>query len=209
MPNVTVQSMIDRAAGILQDVSNVRWSRAELLDYLNDAQRQIVVHRPDVGAVTTAHECVADTKQDIPADGVRFLHVRRNTGGAVVTKISLSVLDASMPNWHGMEGDAVDHYAFDPIEPKCFYVFPKPPAGHSVELTYSKDPDLIAAEGGTIGIDDIYANALLDFMLHRAYQKDATYGDLSKATLYLQSFNAALGIKGKIDAGLNQRGAAQ
>ena len=46
MATVKVIDVIDKAEEILQDNSNVRWSQQTLLDYLNDAQREIVLFSP-------------------------------------------------------------------------------------------------------------------------------------------------------------------
>ena len=43
MATVKVIDLIDRAEEILQDTTNVRWSQQTLLNYLNDAQREIVL----------------------------------------------------------------------------------------------------------------------------------------------------------------------
>ena len=49
-------------------------------------------------------------------------------------------------------------------------------------------------------LDDIYANAIFDYMLYRAYQKDTeSASDLNKATLFLQSFQNSMGIKSQAD----------
>ena len=47
MATVKVIDLIDRAETVLQDTTNTRWAQAELLGYLNDAQREIVMQRPD------------------------------------------------------------------------------------------------------------------------------------------------------------------
>ena len=44
---VKVIDLIDKAEEILQDNTNVKWSQQSLLSYLNDAQREIVLIRPD------------------------------------------------------------------------------------------------------------------------------------------------------------------
>lgn len=53
-----------------------------------------------------------------------------------------------------------------------------------------------------IKLDDIYANAILDYVLYRAYSKDAEYAaNASRAALHYQAFTAALGAKTQVDAG--------
>ena len=52
-----------------------------------------------------------------------------------------------------------------------------------------------------INLDDIYANVILDYLLYRAYSKDADYAaNGQRAINHLNSFNSSLGAKTTIDA---------
>ena len=42
MATVKVTDIIDRASRSIQDTSNVRWTKAELLDYFNDTNTHVV-----------------------------------------------------------------------------------------------------------------------------------------------------------------------
>lgn len=210
MPQVKVKDLIDRVSTILQDKTNVRWSRADLLTYLNDAQRQIVIHRPDANAINATFTCGNASKQALPTGGIRLLTVRRNTNGNAITQIKRDTLDIQLPNWHTIVAtDGVEHFVYDQLDPRNFYVFPVPAANHQIEIVYAKAPDAIVDElaNTVIGLDDIYANAIVDYMLYSAYRKDATYGDPGRAALYLQAFNSALGIKTQVDGAIAQRAA--
>ena len=81
MATTKVVDVIDRAAIILQDASHVRYPEAELLKFFNDAQREVVLHRPDAKMVTADHDCVAGSKQALPATGLRLIDVVRNKDG--------------------------------------------------------------------------------------------------------------------------------
>ena len=50
MGTLTGANLISRIQDILQDTTSVRWSEAELLRYINDAQREVVNLRPDSAA---------------------------------------------------------------------------------------------------------------------------------------------------------------
>jgi len=68
-----------------------------------------------------------------------------------------------------------------------------------VEISYSIPPAECATEGDNIAIPEIYANALLDYVMFRAFSKDSEYSDPGKAAKYYQMFGNALGVKIKID----------
>ncbi len=47
MATTQVVDILDRASIILQDNTNVRFPNDELLKFFNDAQKEVVLHRPD------------------------------------------------------------------------------------------------------------------------------------------------------------------
>jgi hypothetical protein len=73
-----------------------------------------------------------------------------------------------------------------------------------VELVYSSSPTDVPSVGSTITLDDVYANAIIDFMLYRAYSKDAEYAaNREYAKQHYQSFMTSLGLKAQTDQSVN------
>ena len=110
-------------------------------------------------------------------------------------------LNTTEPNWHNptVTGDAehsteVKHYIFDIKDPRKFYVYPGVAGSAYVEIVYSKNPTSIGAATDVIQVDDIFANALINFVLYRAYLKDAEYaGNQQRAGTHFQLFTQSLG----------------
>lgn len=211
MATTKAVELINRVAVTLQDPTFVRWTQQELLDYLNDAQRQVVLFRPDAKTVNTTFTCAATAKQVLPADGLRLINVLRNQGGRAITKVDRKILDVQLPAWAEavIGADGVKHFVYDAIDPKVFYLYPKPSASNVIELVYSTSPSNIvisnfSTDTQVIAIDDIYANAIMDYMMYRAYQKDSEFANLNRAGVYFQAFTTALGIKSQADGGLNE-----
>ena len=194
-------AVINRAAVLLQDTTNVRWPRLELLDWLNDAALQIVMLRPDSSVANASVTLIAGTKQSIPEAGLRLLDVIRNVTGRAVRLVSREILDAQNPDWHTSAGAAViKHYSVDLRDPKRFYVFPPATASAAVEVLYSVPPTACADETSTVGISDIYVNQIVDLMMFRAYSKDAEYaGNAAKADACMKRAMDLLGAKTAID----------
>jgi hypothetical protein len=63
---LTAQSIIRRAVETLQDSTSIRWPINELVRYLNDGQREVVLYRPDAMVTSSTVTCVAGTKQSTP-----------------------------------------------------------------------------------------------------------------------------------------------
>jgi hypothetical protein len=209
MPTLTANNLINRAAKLLQDETHVRWPRAELLDWLNDGQRVIALLLPDaytdMDAVTASSSGQATF--NIPSTGVRLIDVLHNTAGnkRAVRQIDRSVLDTQYPNWRSDTAAAeAKHFAFDKRNPKVFYLYPPLTSGSGVEVVYSAAPDAVtvASESSTevIKLDDVFGTAIVDFMVYRAYLKDAEYAaNDSRAKGAYETFIASLSGKRAAD----------
>jgi len=213
MATIQVNNLIDRAANIAQDTTFIRWPQAEWLGWANDAQREVVLLKPQASVKNEAFSLSANsTKQTLPASGIQLLDVPRNMGsngstpGGAIRITTREVLDAQVPTWHSDANVAgsIKHYCFDPRDPKTFYVYPKAPSGAwYVECIYAANPTDCSL-GGVIQIDDIYANAILNLMLHRAYSKDAEYAQNGQlATAYYQAAMQSLGVKTQNEVATN------
>ena len=210
MATITATNIVSRAAIVLQDTTGVRWPQTEeLLLWLNDGQREIVLRKPDAYAQNAVVALVAGTKQTIPATGIQLLDVIRNmgTGGATpgraITRIDREILDEQRPSWHSETASAeTKHYMFDPRDPKHFYVYPPQHATPGrVEMVYAASPTDVAALGNTITLDDIYSGVLLDYILYRAYSKDADLTPTApqRAVSHYNAFMASLGAKSQME----------
>lgn len=218
MATTKVVDILDRAGIILQDSMNVRFPKQELLKFFNDAQKEVVMHRPDAKMANTTFDCADGTKQTLPTAAITLIEVIRNVSGRAITQVQRRILDETLPNWHQSTAgtNKIEHFVYDPAYPKIFYVYPQAVSGsHSLEIVYSAMPNDItitdaAFANGTdiqvIDIDDIYANSLLDYVLYRSYQKDSEFaGNAQRAMMHYQSFSAALGVKTEIDSAITPR----
>lgn len=181
MGTVTGQEIINKAQIVLQDQSGIRWpDTGELLGWLNDGQREVMIYKPNANVVNGAVQLSAGTKQSLPANGIQLIDVPRNMGadgntpGRAIRIVMREVLDAQAPDWHASTPAAVTrHYMYSPLDPKHFYVYPPATGSSSVEIVYSAVPANLAQLENAISIDDIYANVLVDYVLYRAYSKDS------------------------------------
>jgi hypothetical protein len=214
---VSVQSVIDRVQTVLQDTTGVRWPVvSELVLWVNDAQREIALLKPDASATNTTVTLVAGTKQAIPDGGNRLLKVVRNMSDTVanngvgrrsVRLVDREVLDSQTPNWHDstVTGDAahtnvVKHYIYDEANPRNYYVYPGVSGSAYLELIYSANP-VAVTQSDNLSIPDIYANSIMNYVLYMAYMKDAEYaGNAQRASNHYQLFSASVTGKGQIDA---------
>jgi len=212
----TAQSVIRRAAETLQDLTATRWSTGELVRYLNDGQREALMFRPDVFATSTTLTLVDGAKQTLPATAAKLLDVVRNVAAAstkrVVRIVNRQLLDSQIPDWH-IAPPAVSaiHYMYDPITPREFYVYPPATVLTQLDIVVAQYPTAIAEPGsgtytavsGNIGMPDVLANSLTDYVLYRAFMKDAEQaGNATRAQTHYALFGSALNIDFKGTTGV-------
>ena len=211
---LTGANLISRIQDILQDTTSIRWPEAELLRYINDAQREVCNLRPESTATTANVALVVGTKQTLPSGGLRLIKVTRNmsaaggsaTGKRAVRLVDADILNTQEPNWHDptVSGDAahtttVKHYIFDEDDPRAYYVYPGASSTSTfLEIVFSGAPTDLTATSSTISVDDIFANAIIDYVLFRCYLKDAEYaGNQQRAGTHFQLFSSSLGAGGQ------------
>ena len=225
-----VSDITYRVRTLLNDIDSIRWLDAELVVWINDAQKIVAMMRPDASVTIGLATLVVGTKQTLPSGGLRLLDVIRNIGsdgitaGRAIRIVDREVMDSTNELWHSATTVAtIKNYVYDNRSPTVFYVSPPAIAGTKIEVMYSTSPAEIvydATSGGTItsslatvlAISDIYLDVIVNFVLFRAYSKDAEYAaNATLANAYLSIVNTMLGIKTQKDAAyspdLNSKGA--
>lgn len=221
MATVKVVELVSKAQTILQDATSTRWPVLELQSWLNDSYREILLVRPDINTKTGTFTCAAGTRQVITAqfsNALRVIDVVRNVATTstkeAVRVVDRRVLDDQRRAWHAETGTVnIQHFMFDPRVPKEFLVYPPATTSAQLEVVYSEAPTahtLTEAQlidpttSETIKVDDSYANAMLDYMLYRAYSKDAEYAaNVQRAVSHYQAMQTALGVKTQGDSAAN------
>ena len=216
MSTVKVVELISRAETLLQDV-NVRWPVLELQSWLNDAYKEIVSMHPDSNTQTDVYTCSAGVRQDISStypESYRVLEVLSNkaTGSKkkAVQLVSRKSMDSMRPGWYNDTASInIEKYMYDGRVPKEFLVYPPAlntaqleiiyatvPAPHTLTETQLNNP----ATAETIRLDVIYANAILDYIMFRAFSKDSEQqGNAQRAAAYYQAMVASLNFKVQSD----------
>lgn len=226
MPTVRVIDLISRAQTLTKDYPSVRWPVLELQQWLNDAYREIINIRPDANSMTGTYTCGTGTRQILTTSfptAIKLIDVPRNLSASsdkrAIRQIERRQLDDQRRGWHAEDATVnIEHFMFDPRLPKEFLVYPPATSGAQLEVVYSSVPVAHAltetqlnntATTEVIRIDDTYANAILDYMLYRAYSKDADYAaNADRANGYRQSMVESLGAKSVSDGAYQPGGKA-
>lgn len=230
MATILVREVLERASMLLDDNDPqfLRWTERELVAWLNDGARALAKWIPPAVARVDIVKLVAGSSRqsiaDIPAasilpgdgstavrvQGVQLFSAIRNMGsdgltpGKAISVIDREALDATMPNWHAMTGDAVENIITDPRTPSVFWVYPAPSSARWVELSYLPLPQKVSittpgqfiatgSDSTVIPVSDAYADDLLHYMVGRAYLSKADLAEgQAMASAYTQLFVATI-----------------
>lgn len=216
--------LIERAQIIIQDVLGVRWPLTELCMWLNDGQRDIAVQKPSANSRITELPIKEGTRQELDAKFVALLRPVRNLEAgihsSVVTVVSRDLMDAQAPNWHAKRPrKAVRHIMFDEADPRTFYVYPPNDGTGLMETVVSVLPvvfqptgyaDELESYAAPIELRDEYTSPLVDYILYRAYSKDAqNAGAAQRAQLHYGLYANAVGIKAAVEANMSPNAKAR
>jgi len=198
------QDIIRDAQVALQD-DGTRWPAPELVRYLRDGVLALLRVKPEESESSVAFVPVPGAKQALPVDAMRLLSIDCNAQGRwrAMTMVERADLQAVARDWLSMT-PAVElvHWMAPATEPRTFYVYPPARDGAALELTYCKYPDPIPEPGsaawasvtGATGVEARWNAALRDYVLYRAWLKDAESGaNAQLAAGYLSTFTAQLG----------------
>lgn len=198
--------LIERVAQDLGDEDGVLFSQTRLRRFLDEAQRTLVMLRPDAGSRVAAVLLKAgDTRQPLPEGACRFLGLTRNMGsdgvtpGRTITLVERSALNTAAGTWHMQPGaDSVDNYAFNADTPDVFYVSPPPAENVYVEMEYAATPQFPATSETPLSVDVIWAGPLREYMMYLGYSESVTdESQRQRAEWHLQKFYVLLGEESK------------
>ncbi len=186
---------------------------ASLVDFCNNALRQIALNRPDSTAITETIQLEPGVRQKIPSptmhrsskQALSLIEVIRNMGSDgdqpgepifIASREAMSAYDWSVT------GESVDNYAYDfKLNPQVFLVYPGVPEDTDVfvEVTYSAEPTPITTSEDAIPIPQTFAAPIMHWILYEIFSGDSSQSNTAKAQHHMTAFYQALGVKLKAD----------
>lgn len=204
---VAAAAIVLDAQTILFDPDGTRWPATELVKYLDLAQLKIVEARPDQYARIREVTLAVGFRQRLDDDIYALLDIPNNATGQYkrITKTDMAQLDMVLPGWRKRAGtQEIVHFMHNLNEPRNFYVYPPAVATSKVEMLAAEYPPLLPTPGGPkassvtgdIALGDKWRDALFNFVMFKAYLKDAEFGgNPALAAAYKDLFIQATGVE--------------
>ena len=213
---VTALTIMDKASKILNDTGVTRrWSQADLFEAVNEGQKFLCFHKPEINTINETTVLVEGTKQVIPTGGTGLFDIPRNMGtdgatpGSVPRYVDKDVFTSRNPDWQTATASSdVERWMYDPKDPLVYWVYPPQPSSNFgyVQLVYPATPTDIVANPGpdydvAINIPDIYEILLVDYLLYVAYARNAANSQYAgqRALAYYNAIATALGLKLRVE----------
>lgn len=211
----TAGALAREVAQLLNDLEpefeHTRWSREELIEYANDGVAQIAMLRPEVVARQESLTLRPGARQALPEDATRFFRVEGTLDryGRLVgqpSKIDGRIARLARAWFAPLSCPRTGEYVvasfeFDEAHPRVFYVEPPVPPGKPVRVVVSlaRVPDTFGADA-PIPLDRRFHNALIEWMLYRAFSKDQDSApDAALSASHLRHFYDMLGLSRQSD----------
>ena len=216
------RDLFERVQVIIQDEGGTRWPIRELAMWLNDGQRAVVEQKPTASVATVDIPLVAGAEQQLTYPYLSLLRVYGNAVTAdsdhkprrAVTVSDRDMLQAYVLDWQDMRHakQQAAHYLYEETAPRQFMVYPPNDGSGALKALVSvlpgpvdstvDDPDDIGGYDVPLGLDDLYFNALVHYVLAMSYLKDAQFnaGAMQRVVLHAQQFGTALGVRVSMDA---------
>lgn len=218
---VVAADVMRRAAAILNDAQAVRWTPAELLDWLNDGLQVLALHSPQAFVGIIEIDMVEGTVQTAPeASVISILRGVRNLEGSglSITNATTDTLDRLVPGWRNpwIEpwSPRVRHVVLSASRLDTFEVYPGNDGSGRIEVVAKLRPKTLAAPeadaadlAAYLDLDPVcdrtFLPALVDYVAHRGFQKDAEIpGAAARANAHFQAFLLGAGVQGLAHASL-------
>lgn len=200
----TIKAVLDSARRTWADENTgdpTFWSDVALLEYLNDGRKDLYGAKPSLYEVTQDVTLLAGWRHSLPNGSKKLFRIIHNVSHEErrdITVVDREILGRSRPKWRWeLTSDEMLHYMYTGTEPSVFECYPPLDAGVVVRMSYARPPvdytldQLNGISPPTLDAEAELAVALIDYVLHRMYQKQADtapgYAQRSEAHLALFS----------------------
>lgn len=165
-------SIIDTVLRELEEsiTTPVFWTRAELLQHLNDGLLELNLITGKFQSENAAFAPTTATLQSTPAGAICVLHVSRSS--LFLRKRTLEEMDKENRKWMKIisSGNVIKQWG--PVGLNLFFVYPKLLSSGSTLTIVTLDIPATIGEATVIALDNEYVNGLEQYVFHMARFKE-------------------------------------
>lgn len=193
-----VTDFLEEVSTDLGDPNYDTWAKADLLAYLVEGLGAMIPFVPDQFATDTTVDLIDGAKQPLPFQAIDLVtpvcNLVAGIPGRAIRRVSLLQLDRSSPTWRSATPDATTRgVAYDEANPRFFYVTPPAISGNHIVVSFIIQPSNLELNDD-VPVDDVYFDALKNYISFRAYSRDEEYATQSgRAMAHWTAFRVGVG----------------
>ena len=209
MADITIKHLLDQVLELVQDVARDQFDYPDLINWYNFGQRLLVAYLPDANAVIDVMKLASGARQSLPVRSLGLINVHRNMGtdgltpGTAIIRSSVEAIKAFDLGWSSATPAAVIiNFMQDPVDKTNFYTYPPSDGTGYVEIEFGQVPPIAVYDAGgewenlMVGVHEKYVDSLLNYILHRSYDKDTDFpGNLERSGFHLDLFYSSAGLQ--------------
>lgn len=191
---MTPADVIAEVRRLVQDmVAPYRYSDADLLGYVNQTLKRMVLLRPDLfGVITDVSTTAGSAVQSLPSDAVRLIDVFSVKGVGAVTETDRETMDRNYPAWAVEAAGTPVNYMRHVKNPTRFFLYPPPAAGVQLTVEYAQVPPTYGLADTIASLPDAFLPTIVNGTVYLAQSIDDEHVSSGRAKLFLDAFTQDL-----------------
>lgn len=178
---MNTQEVITRVKRIFGDESGVQLEDADILRWINDAQREVVMHNEGVlETISTIDTVVDQDEYAFPSDvfilrSLRYKDDDMESYSHIDFK-NLQEFDSFINGWDGTYYGSRRPYIYT-VYDRTIFLFPRPDKSSTagLKVLYSQSPVEVVTSVDPLSLPIHYHNAIVKYALTKAYEMDEDY----------------------------------
>lgn len=189
----TVTDIFTRVQRSFGDESAVQVTEADVIRWINDAQREAVMQHEGLLFKESFLSAVAGTQEyALPSDLFTLTHVSYRDGDTgrffPLRYIAKSALNEYVPGWDGDTSTGYPRfYTRDELNKIIFYPNPSTSWTNNIKLEYSRYPVDLVDANDAIDLPPYYHSYVEHFCMMKAYEMDEDWESVDKKAALVQS----------------------
>ena len=191
---MTPAEVITEVRSILQDADTpYRYSDTDLLGFVNQTIKRMVVLRPDLfGVIGDIPTTAGSAVQSLPSDALRLIDIFQVKGGNAVTEVDRETMARYAPDWMNATAGSPVNFMRHVKNSERFFLYPPPTAGTVLVGEYAQVPADYALTDTITTPSDAFFPTIIDGTVWLAESIEDEAVNSKRAEFFLQLFTSQL-----------------
>lgn len=191
---MTPAEVITEARSILQDADTpYRYSDTDLLGFVNQTIKRMVVIRPDLfGEIGDIPTTAGTAVQSLPSDALRLIDIFQVKGGNAITEVDRETMARYAPDWMNATAGSPVNFMRHVKNSERFFLYPPPAEGTVLVGEYSKVPADYALTDTITRPSEAFFPTIITGVVWLAESIDDEAVNSKRAEFFLQLFTSEL-----------------